>query len=364
MGRMTIAGPGWLERLLRAPADGGAGGDGGGSGGDAGGAGGQGGGAGAGQGGEGGGGAGGPGGEGGATGGGTGGQGGGGGDGGAGAVKPWHERDGLLSAEERSWITSKGYNQPMDEALLIRALRGHRAAEGRLGKPADALMDRPAKDQPVADWMKANAAVFGLPEAPEGYEIQRPQLPEGMTWDEGLEGKFRSIAHANGMTPAQVQANVDMFAEMRAAEFQNVATEMRTASDAMRQELERDWGAQYGAKVQLAQKGAQAMAEKAGLGTEQILAIGQLLRPKVGDAGIMRLFAAVGEAMGDDAFVPSAAGSGGVGIAMTPQEAKAEHDRFVGPDGDYGKAWAKGDQASVRRLNDKRLQLLRIASGK
>ncbi|SFI60688.1 hypothetical protein [Albimonas pacifica] len=355
--RMTIV-PVWLDRLLRAPADGGQGGDGGGG---QGGEGGQGGGEGAGQGGAGDGGAAGAGGEGGATGGGDGGQGDGGAGGGKGDGKPWWERDGFLKSDEVDWLRSKGFNQELTPELMARALRSYRAAETKMGRPADSLMDKPGKDQPVAEWMKANRELFGLPEAPDGYEIKRPDMPEGVTWDEGLETKFREIGHANGMTPAQMQASVDMFAEMRKTEFETLATELQTAGEEMRQQLERDWGDQYSAKVKQAQQAAQAMGEKAGLDTEQILSIGQLLKPKVGDAGIMRLFAAIGAAMGDDGFVPGA--GGGPGIGMTPQEAKAEHDRFVGLDGEYGKAYRAGDQPKMRELNAKRLQLLKLASG-
>ncbi|MDF2235378.1 hypothetical protein P2H44_22715 [Albimonas sp. CAU 1670] len=344
----------WLDPLFRGPEGGGDGGDGGAG---AGGEGGQGGAAGGGAGGEGGAGSGS---EGGAAGGGAGGEGGSGGAGGDGSVKPWHERDGLLTGEERAWLKSKGLNQDMSEDLLVRALRSYRLAEGKIGRPVESLLDRPGKDQPVAEWMKANRETFGIPEAAEGYEIQRPQLPEGMEWDEGLEGRFREVAYESGMTPGQVQGAVNLFAEMQTAQFQGVANELAEATTAMRKQLEQEWGDQYPAKVNLAQRAAQALGEKAKLDNEQILAIGQLLKPKVGDAGIMKLFATIGEAMGDDGFVGSDTAGG---LGATPAEAKAEHDRFVGPEGEYGKAMKAGDQAALRRLNPRRLQLIKLYSG-
>ena len=52
---------------------------------------------------------------------------------------------------------------------------------------------------------------LGVPEKAEEYDIQKPDLPEGIPYDETLEQKFRQTAHSLGCTPAQVKGIYDMF---------------------------------------------------------------------------------------------------------------------------------------------------------
>lgn len=53
---------------------------------------------------------------------------------------------------------------------------------------------------------------LGVPDKPDGYEIKRPEkMPEGMSYDEALEGSFKEVAHKVGLTPSQTQAIVEMF---------------------------------------------------------------------------------------------------------------------------------------------------------
>jgi hypothetical protein len=141
--------------------------------------------------------------------------------------------------------------------------------------------------------------------------------------------------------------------------FEGAVQGSQTAQAELRQELDRDWGDQYGPKVQQAQAAFQAIAAEAGLDHEQQMAAAELLKPKIGDAGIMRMFAAIGAKMGDDAFV----GGGGAPGMTTPQEARAELQKFTGPDGEYGKAFAAKDHKAMRQLEGRRDQLTKLASG-
>lgn len=277
----------------------------------------------------------------------------------AGGGRPWHEREGALTGPEREWLKARGMLTDDTEGVLLCAIRGHMAAETRLGKPADALMEKPAKGQDVHDWLRANSAMLGLPDAPEGYEIEKPELPKGLEWNGELEAGFRQLAHEHAMTPAQVQAGAKFFAEFQARQFETVGAQLQEASDAMRQALERDWGDQYPAKIQRAQQAAQAVGQAAGLDSDAIMRIGELLAPKIGDAGIMRLFAAIGDMAGDDGFVPGG-GGGASGMGMTPAEAKAELQRFTSPAGDYGKAYAAGKVP--KDLEDRRQMLMKLAA--
>jgi len=61
---------------------------------------------------------------------------------------------------------------------------------------------------PKADASDEDFATFyskiGRPESADKYEIAKPELPEGMGYDENLEGWFRGAAHKIGLTNRQV----------------------------------------------------------------------------------------------------------------------------------------------------------------
>ncbi|MEM9782732.1 MAG: hypothetical protein AAF899_09670, partial [Pseudomonadota bacterium] len=220
-----------------------------------------------------------------------------------------------------------------------------------------------AEGQDVAEWLKAQGGVLGIPEKPEGYEVKKPDLPDGVSWDDGLEAKWREKAHAAGMLPHQMQAGVELMAEVQTGLLNDARADLQNATQEMRQALERDWGDQYGAKVELAKQAAAAAFQAAGLDGEEQLAVAQMLKPKVGDPGIMRLFAALGAMMGEDSLAQGGKGGAGAGgMAMTPQEAKAELDRFTGPDGEYGRAMKDKNQKALNELNPRRLQLIKLMS--
>ena len=277
----------------------------------------------------------------------------------AGSKKPWHEQDGKLTGPQREWLKARGMLENDPEAVLLRAITGHMAAEKALGKGADKLMDRPKEGQSSAEWLRENAKAFGIPETADAYDIAKPEMPEGMEWDAALEGKFREIAHAQGMTPDQVNASVGVFAENMVGMFTTAGQELQVATQAMNAELERDWGDQYPAKVAAAQAASRVLGSEAGLSEDNILAIGELLKPKIGDAGIMKLFAAVGAKLSDDELVGIGAGLGG---ATTPADAAAELAQFTSPEGDYGKAYRARDRAEVKRLEPRRQRLIELSA--
>jgi len=83
------------------------------------------------------------------------------------------------------------------------------------------------------------------------------------------------------------------------------------------------------------------------------------LSPKLGDAAVMRMMAAVGEMLADD--TAPGLGKGG-GLGMSPPEARAALDAEFGP----GSAWAQAgqarDHAAIARMKPRFEQLSRLAS--
>lgn len=272
----------------------------------------------------------------------------------------WHE--GERFAPHRDWLTAKGalVDDPLE--ALDKAARAGVGAEKFLGRNAETLMTKPTQGQPVAEWMRANAELFGLPESPDKYVLEKPQMAEGIEWDEGLAEAARKVGFENGVPPAALQALVGVYAERITAQVQGINDQMAAANTEMMAELERDWGAQTSAKIGQARLAAQALAQKAGLGADGQRALMSTLADTGGDAFVMKAMAALGEMMGEDSLAGHQAGTGG-GVARTPAEAKARLAAMDSADGEYGKAYNSGNRVEMERLKPVREALLRLAAG-
>ena len=279
---------------------------------------------------------------------------------GGGAAEPkWHEDP--RWNEHRGWLTTKGglVDDPLE--ALDKAVRAGAGAEKFLGRGADALMTKPGQGQSLPDWMRANAAIFGLPDAPEKYDIAKPELAGGVEWDETLEAEARKIAHENGIAPAALQAMVGLYAKHLGDKVTGINAQLATAKQDMMAQLERDWGAQTPGKVAQAKLAAQSLMAQAGLDADGQREVLSVLAEKTGDAGVMRLFATLAGMMGEDTLAGGGAGGGGGG-STTPAEAYARLAAMDAPDGPYGKAYAANNRAEMARLEPERQALMRLAA--
>jgi len=224
------------------------------------------------------------------------------------------------------------------------------------------LLTRSKKGEDVTAWMKTHSEMFGIPEAPDKYTIKRPEAwPKDAQWDEGFEAEARKIAHEEGLGGKALQRMTDLYAGTVAKLQGEAATGLQAAQAAMLTDLEKDWGGQTQARIGLAQQAASVMAEKMGMDQEGMLSLMQSLKPKTGDAGIMRLFATIGEMMADDSAVGIGKGAGGLGLS--PAEARAELAALRAPGGAYYDATMKQDRRALEGLGAKITNLSRIAAG-
>lgn len=263
--------------------------------------------------------------------------------------------------DERQWISARGLAEDDPLKAIPKLVKGHRHAEQRLGRGIDSIMDKPGKDQKLADYLRANAATFGLPDKEDAYAAEPPDFwPKDAKWDADLEAQARKIAFENGIPPEAHKAYVNLFANKMKGYHDEAAGTLDAARAQMMQTLQRDFGDQTQAKITLAKQAAQAMAEKAGIGADELGRISGVLAEGTGDAGVIRLFAAIGEAMGEDKAV--ALGKGGT-LTMTPADARGELARLRAPEGDYYKAVQSNNRAELARLEPRINQLSKIAAG-
>ncbi|MEO0681978.1 MAG: hypothetical protein AAF192_16365, partial [Pseudomonadota bacterium] len=103
-----------------------------------------------------------------------------------------------------------------------------------------------------------------------------------------------------------------------------------------------------------------ALAEEAGLDGDSLAASVQLMSERAGDAAVMKLFWTMASKLGEAGVETGGGGGGG----YTPERARAELAAFIGPEGEYGKAYAAGDARKLRELDGQRERLERLAAGK
>ena len=246
-------------------------------------------------------------------------------------------------------LTKKGLTIEDREEAFAKTLEMYGAAEKRLGGSPNDLIGKPKDPAKLGEWMRENAETLGLPKEAEGYAIGDLTLPEGMTRDTDLEAAVQKIAFDHGVPPAAHKAMVEAYAERMGTLFSGVDEDLAVANQKMETELKGDWGNQYGAKVQQAQQAFSLLAQQAKLDADTQTAMFASLKEKGGDASVMRLFAAVGAMMGEDSLAQGTAPA----LAMTPADARATAAQMRSPDGDYGKAYAKGDRAEMARLGQR-----------
>lgn len=279
----------------------------------------------------------------------------------AGGAK-WWEDDKTYDADTRNWLAARGLTEDDPLAVLPKAIKGHRAAEARIGKGLDSIMDRPAKGQSWADWAAANADALGLPAEAKAYAVEAPKdWPKDIPWDAAREERIREIAFKHRIPAEAHQAYVGAYAETVKEIYAEAEKGLSQARTEMDTDLRRDWGQQLEARKTRAAQAMQTLAEKAGMTADHIEALSQTMSGASSDATVIRIFDVVAEILGDDTGF--AMGRGAQKFGMTPAEARAELARFEGPEGEYGKALAESNMAKLAELKARRNELHRLAAG-
>lgn len=256
-------------------------------------------------------------------------------------------------------------DDPLDAVQSLTAME--RAAKAKLGKPAGSLIEKPGEGKDLGEWLRENGEALGIPDKPEGYEVKPPEgWPKEQDWDADFEGEARKIAHEEGITGKALQRLTDLYAGKIGGLMGGAEADLAASQAEMMAALQKDWGDQTSARIAQVQQISSVLAEHAGLDDDAMVNLASVLKPKIGDANTIRLFAAVAEMAGEDMAV--ALKGGGGGGAMTPAEALARIEDMKKPDSDYNKARiaAQGgrNRTDFEKLQAEWTKLNKIAAGK
>ncbi|MBW4710730.1 hypothetical protein KX928_23315 [Roseobacter sp. YSTF-M11] len=282
------------------------------------------------------------------------------GDGGDGGAGKWWESD-KFSDDHKTMLTARGLtvDDPLDAVAKLADMEA--AATRKFGKPADRLIEKPEERGKIAEWLRQHGEDLGIPEAPDKYDLKKPESwPKDQKWDDDLEGKARSIAYEEGMTGPALNRMTELFAEHIVSLNKSAEEAEAQAVTEMLGELSKDWGEQTEPRIARAAQTASAVAELAGMSPEDMGWISEVLGKKAGDAKVIRMFDAVGQAMSEGTDFNL--GEGNNSLGQSPAEARAELARMRSAEGEWYKATAKQDRNEMNRLKPIMDRLQKIAS--
>lgn len=272
----------------------------------------------------------------------------------------WWEGD-AYTPEEKQWLAARGLTEDDPLAAIPKMVKGHRAAEQRIGKGLDTILDKPGKDEPFTEWVAKNREALGVPADEKGYDVKRPETwPKDAPWNEASEAKVRQVGVKYGLRPEAVQELIDIAAADALSTYQEAQGLGDKAKKDLMDALHADHGDKVPAILLKARQGAEAVAQKAGIGADVVANLSDTLTDKIGDANVIRFMAAIGDMLGDDGAL--GLGKGG-SLTQTPADARAELAQLRSPEGAYYKATATGNRAEIARLQPTIDRLTKIASG-
>lgn len=204
--------------------------------------------------------------------------------------------------EHHALLKAKNYKSPADVIVAYANAQKALSAD-KIPVPKDGVWDADSRKK------------LGIPEKPEDYGniIKKPELPEGMKWDENFEKAALPVAHSLGLTPRQLEGLMGLYAGYQAEQFKASLAGQATAAEETAAVLREEFGAQYDARLSQAKRVVQQLG-----GPEVIQALNETgagNRPE-----LVKLFAKIGAMMAEDQLRSGASGQFGMGT----EEAKAE----------------------------------------
>jgi hypothetical protein len=226
-----------------------------------------------------------------------------------------------LSGEDRDFADRKGLTKLDDKgkpASPLVALQGWSAAEKLIGTNR---IPEPRLDSPeeLAKW--PGFEKLGTPKEAKDYTFKRPDMPEGVAYDEAAETRFREMAHKAHMPQF-------MFERIMTEEMASRMASAKQASDAKAAErtrietvLRKDHGAGYDQVMKQAGMAAQYAAEQAGIDPGKTSDYASAI---LGSEETARLFIWLGQALGEGTLK----GAENKGFAPSVSDARAELERL------------------------------------
>lgn len=205
--------------------------------------------------------------------------------------------------EDIDFIKNKGWDG--DDGAQ-RAFQSYKSLEKLRGVPEDQIIKLP-KDGESWDSVYQK---LGRPQEAKDYQVE---APEGVTFDEHRIDWFNNTAHKLGLNKTQHNEMVKAAVEYESQIIKNYQEESEAQKQESLSKLKQDWGNKYDERKHLA---TTALSKYLDDNSEEAV---KQMQQVMGHGEVMRLFAKIGERMGEDTMKPDG-GDGGFGYS--PEQAK------------------------------------------
>jgi hypothetical protein len=212
-----------------------------------------------------------------------------------------------VPAEHHALLKAKNYGSPAD--VVVAYANAQKALSGdKIPVPKDGVWDADSRKK------------LGIPDKPEDYAagLKKPELPEGMKWDETFEKAALPVAHELGLTPKQLQGLMGLYAGYQAEQFKATMASQVTAAEETSAALRDEFGPQFDARLAQARRVVQQLG-----GPEVAQALNETGAGN--NPHLVKMFAKIGAMMGEDQLKSGASGAFGMGT----EEAKVEINKML-----------------------------------
>jgi hypothetical protein len=156
------------------------------------------------------------------------------------------------------------------------------------------VIPRGANDTPEA-WARYYEA-GGRPKDPEGYQWEKPELPQGLKYDEKMEKEFRKYAHDHGLSQKQASAVYKFYHNMIVDNYKGMVAGYNNKHSEAVDTLKKEWGDKFDANVNLANK----VLRTFGGAKEEVQ---QFVQRFANEPVVVRILASIGKRIEESALV-------------------------------------------------------------
>lgn len=171
-----------------------------------------------------------------------------------------------------------------------------------------------APDEERAAFERQWRRALKVPEAPEGYALR---LPQGAAPDERAMPWFTQSAHGLGLSPDQAQGLVDRYHEFERQYWEDERQRLDSERGLALRRVQEHFRGRTAEKVELAKRGFETAARRAGLEAEEARAFAGAYGDNL---TFLRVFAHLGQQMQEDGLVDGSGHAPGSDEAISTEE--------------------------------------------
>lgn len=153
-----------------------------------------------------------------------------------------------------------GHAEIKNAGNLQTFVKNHFNLVKKLGEKTEGMVKIPG-EKATEDEVKAYRTAIGVPDNADGYQFEKPQLPEGMSFDEGLEKGFKAMALELNLNAKQAAGLYKMYNDYQMGLHQSVMDADTQNTTTAQEALKKEWGGKYQDNVNLSLKAMNTFAD-------------------------------------------------------------------------------------------------------